>query len=101
MASKILLLIDNKAIPNPIVCKAGDVKPVLMTIVKTPASADTFTIKTSAPFKIDKVDGALDASGKAVVTIGPGQSPIRGDVSCTVVLGSDSRVTATFNVRFH
>jgi hypothetical protein len=101
MASKILLLINNKTIPDPIVIKAGDVTPVLMSIVKTPAGPDTFSIKTSAPFKIDKVDGSLDATGKAIVTIGPGQSPIRGDVSCTVSLGSDSRVTASFNVRFH
>jgi len=101
MASKILLLIDNKTIPNPILVKAGDVKPILMSIVKTPASADTFKITSSAPFKIDKIEGALDATGKAVVTIGPGQSPIRGDVSCTVALGSDPRVTASFNVRFY
>ncbi len=107
MASKILLLINNKPVPNPIVLKAGDVTPVVMQIVKTagagpnPPATDGFTIKTSCYFKIDKIDGQFDANGKATVTIGPGPIAMRGDVQCTVSLNSDPGAKADFNVRFH
>jgi hypothetical protein len=106
MASKILLLINNKPVPNPILVKAGDVTPIVMTVVRTASSgpqppSDGFTIKTSCYFKIDKVEGQFDASGKATVTIGPGPIAMRGDVQCTVSLNNDPGAKADFNVRFH